>query len=98
MQGVSIPGTPFVAIGHNARIAWGFTNTGADVQDLVIERFDLAGRRVQGAGGWEPVQVEDAPIPVRGRADAGALRGLAHAERRGLRRRDDWTGRRRRRG
>jgi penicillin G amidase len=68
VQGVSLPGTPFVAIGHNARIAWGFTNTGADVQDLVLERFDLAGQRVQTAQGWEPVQVEAMTIPVRGRA------------------------------
>ncbi|MGD9903817.1 MAG: penicillin acylase family protein [Vicinamibacterales bacterium] len=69
VQGVSVPGSPFVVIGHNARIAWGFTNTGADVQDLVVERIDTAGRRVQTASGWEPVQVEDAPIPVRGRAE-----------------------------
>ncbi len=67
VQGVSLPGTPFVAIGHNARIAWGFTNSGADVQDLVVQRFDLAGRRAQGARGWEPVQVEAVAIPVRGR-------------------------------
>jgi penicillin amidase len=69
VQGVAIPGTPFVAIGHNTRIAWGFTNTGADVQDLVVERIDTAGRRVQTAAGWKPVEVEDAPIPVRGRAE-----------------------------
>jgi penicillin G amidase len=69
VQGVSVPGTPFVAIGHNARIAWGFTNTGADVQDFVVERVDTAGRRVQAGRGWEPVDVEDAPIPVRGRAE-----------------------------
>ena len=68
VQGVSLPGTPFVAIGHNARIAWGFANTGADVQDLVLERFDLPGKRVQTAQGWEPVQIEATTIPVRGRA------------------------------
>jgi len=69
VQGVSVPGTPFVVIGHNARIAWGFTNTGADVQDFAVERIDTAGRRVQTAAGWTAVQVEDAPIPVRGRSD-----------------------------
>jgi penicillin amidase len=69
VQGVAVPGTPFVAIGHNARIAWGFTNTGADVQDFVVERVDTAGRRVFGAKGWQPVQVEDAPIPVKGRSE-----------------------------
>ena len=39
--GVTIPGVPFVVIGHNARIAWGFTNSGADVQDLALERVDV---------------------------------------------------------
>lgn len=68
VQGVSVPGTPFIAIGHNARIAWGLTNTGADVQDLVLQKFDLARRRVEGPAGWEAVQVESAPIPVKGRS------------------------------
>jgi len=67
VQGVSLPGTPFVAIGHNTRLAWGFTNTGADVQDLVVQRFDLVGKRAQGEQGWEPVEVEAVSIPVRGR-------------------------------
>ncbi len=69
VQGVTIPGAPFVAIGHNARVAWGITSSGADVQDLVVQTFDLAQQRAQGAEGWEPVTVEAAPIPVKGRAE-----------------------------
>lgn len=65
--GVSIPGTPFVVLGHNARIAWGVTNTGADVQDLYVERVDLARRRYLYAGQWLPVEVTQTEIPVRGR-------------------------------
>ena len=68
VQGVTVPGTPFVAIGHNARIAWGITNTGADVQDLVVQTFDLAAQRVQGPQGWMPVTVEAVGIPVKGRS------------------------------
>jgi penicillin amidase len=68
VQGVTVPGTPFVAIGHNARIAWGITNTGADVQDFVVQTFDLAARRVQGPQGWTAVTVEAAAIPVKGRS------------------------------
>ncbi len=67
VTGVSIPGTPFVVIGHNERIAWGVTNTGADVQDLYIERFDLARRRYLYQGQWLPVAITRADIPVRGR-------------------------------
>src|SRR5215210_11533 len=40
--GVSFPGLPAVVLGHNARIAWGATNTGPDVQDLFVESLDDA--------------------------------------------------------
>ncbi|MDD5177128.1 MAG: penicillin acylase family protein [Sterolibacterium sp.] len=38
--GATFPGVPMVVLGRNDRIAWGFTNTGSDVQDLFIERLD----------------------------------------------------------
>jgi penicillin amidase len=37
-SGASIPGLPFIVIGHNAHVAWGFTNSTADVQDLYVEQ------------------------------------------------------------
>ena len=40
LKGFTLPGAPGVIIGHNDRIAWGFTNNGADVQDLYIETFN----------------------------------------------------------
>ncbi|MEX1168752.1 MAG: penicillin acylase family protein [Chloroflexota bacterium] len=42
VAGVSFPGVPGVVLGHNARIAWGATNVGPDVQDLVLEAVDPA--------------------------------------------------------
>ena len=66
--GVTIPGTPFVIIGHNQRIAWGVTNTGADVQDLYVERLDVSRRRYLRGGQWVPVDVSSVEIPVRGAA------------------------------
>lgn len=36
--GVSFPGVPGLVAGHNGKIAWGFTNGFADVQDVYIER------------------------------------------------------------
>ena len=70
VTGVTIPGIPFVIIGHNRRIAWGFTNSGADVQDLTLERIDVARKRYMSAGGWQPAKVTRVDIPVRGRATA----------------------------
>lgn len=40
LTGFSFAGDPGVIIGHNDRIAWGFTNLGPDVQDLYIERIN----------------------------------------------------------
>lgn len=40
VTGFSFAGAPGVIIGHNARIAWGFTNVGPDVQDLFIEKIN----------------------------------------------------------
>ncbi|MCI0582517.1 MAG: penicillin acylase family protein [Chloroflexi bacterium] len=40
VTGVSFPGVPAVVLGHNARVAWGATNVGPDVQDLFRETVD----------------------------------------------------------
>jgi len=38
--GATLPGVPYVLLGRNRTVAWGFTNTGPDVQDLYIERIN----------------------------------------------------------
>ncbi|MDA2919325.1 penicillin acylase family protein [Desulfobacterota bacterium AH_259_B03_O07] len=38
--GATFPGTPFILIGHNERVAWGFTDAMADRMDLFIEKID----------------------------------------------------------
>jgi penicillin G amidase len=40
VAGFSFAGVPGVIIGHNDKIAWGFTNTGPDVMDLFIEKVN----------------------------------------------------------
>jgi penicillin amidase len=40
VAGVTAPGDPYVVLGHNAHIAWGFTTTTGDVEDLFIEKVD----------------------------------------------------------
>jgi len=70
VKGFTLPGAPLVIIGHNDRIAWGFTNNGADVQDLYIETFNPAAPdeyRVHGA--WTKAQVYDETIRVKGAPD-----------------------------
>jgi len=40
LSGVTSPGEPLVILGHNRHIAWGFTTTGGDVEDLFAEKID----------------------------------------------------------
>lgn len=70
VKGFTLPGAPLVVIGHNDHIAWGFTNNGADVQDLYIETFNPAAPdeyRVRGS--WTKAQTFDEVIHVKGQAD-----------------------------
>jgi penicillin amidase len=40
ITGGTAAGVPLVVIGHNKRIAWGFTTTTSDVEDLFVEKID----------------------------------------------------------
>jgi penicillin amidase len=68
VTGATIPGEPFVVIGHNQWIAWGLTNTGADVQDFYVEDVDFAARTYLYENEWRPLGVRRATIGVRGRS------------------------------
>ena len=72
VAGASFPGVPAVVLGHNARIAWGATNAGPDVQDLFIEtgrpgRPDPLPVRRRSPGPFETrteeIRVKGAPSP-----------------------------------
>ncbi len=39
VAGATVPGVPYVIIGHNKDVAWGFTAAQSDLQDLFIERL-----------------------------------------------------------
>jgi penicillin amidase len=70
VKGLCFPGAPLVVIGHNDRIAWGFTNNGANVLDLYRETFNPenpAEYRVNGK--WRKADVFDEVIHVKGEAD-----------------------------
>ena len=66
VEGFTSSGVPGVVIGHNARIAWGFTNLDPDVTDLYLERVD--GDRVFDGSTWTPLVRRDEVIKVAGGA------------------------------
>src|SRR5215216_3794761 len=66
VAGVSTAGIPGVIIGHNDRIAWGFTNVGPDVQDLYVEKFNPDNpKQYQTPSGWQDAVIRREEIKVR---------------------------------
>ena len=65
--GISLPGTPAIAIGSNRLIAWGFTNSYGDFTDWVRVRLDSAdSMRYRSAEGWKSLVVHREILHVRG--------------------------------
>lgn len=84
VSGFGFSGVPGVIIGHNARIAWGFTNLTTDVTDLYLEK-------IQDAGYWrdgqlvplderiETIEVaggDDVELTIRSTANGPIVSGL----------------------
>ena len=64
VAGYTFSGLPGVVIGHNADIAWGFTNLSGDVADLYLER--IRGDRVVVDDGEEPLTTRTETVEVAG--------------------------------
>lgn len=74
--GATLPGMPMVVLGRSDTMAWGFTNTGPDVQDLFIEKINPDNpREYLTPEGWRPFVSEMMSIAVKGA-------GLRNVERR----------------
>ena len=61
------PGLPGVAIGHNERIAWGFTIVGTDQTDLVVVKTDPKdSSRYRSGEGWATMKTVREEVRVKG--------------------------------
>ncbi|WP_428423908.1 penicillin acylase family protein [Methylibium sp.] len=70
VAGATIPGLPVVVLGQNERVAWGFTNTAPDVQDLYLERIDTNDpERYETPDGWAHFEIFPETIRVKGADD-----------------------------
>jgi len=66
LYGYSLPGVPGVITGHNDRIAWGFTFTHGDTQDLYLERINPENPdQYLVDGKWVDMGIVYESIPVR---------------------------------
>ena len=64
--GAVLPGMPYVIFGHNRKLSWGITVSGADVQDLFMEKTDPShpGKYFY-RGEWKDFTVRKETIRVR---------------------------------
>jgi penicillin amidase len=70
VMGATLPGLPFVVLGRTRGVAWGFTNTGPDVQDLYLEQLDAARPgQYRTPEGWASFDVRNETIRVKGQGD-----------------------------
>ncbi len=64
--GATLPGLPGIILGRNDHIAWGYTNTAPDVQDLYLEKIDPSDpSRYQTPEGWMPFTTRQETIKIK---------------------------------
>jgi penicillin amidase len=69
LAGATVAGSPVLALGHNDRIAWGYTTTNADVEDVFVEKTDPAdATRYLTPDGTAPFETIQERIAVKGQA------------------------------
>jgi penicillin amidase len=65
--GAGEPALPGIALGHNERIAFGFTIVGIDQQDLYVEKLDASNPdRYWYRGAWKEIETETQSLRVKG--------------------------------
>ncbi|TDG16692.1 penicillin acylase family protein [Paracraurococcus ruber] len=67
LAGATSPGVPLVVIGRNADLAWGFTTTHSDTQDVFVERLS----------GTDAYETPEGPRPFAVREEVIRVRGAA---------------------
>jgi penicillin amidase len=66
VAGVTFPGAPCIVIGRNRHIAWGLTNTGADVIDFYVETFSGDQTQYLFEGEWYKTEFVEEKIFIQG--------------------------------
>lgn len=64
--GMSLPGAPGVVLGRGSHVAWAFTHSMVDDQDLFFEKLDDVGERYLRGEEWKPIEREEETIRIRG--------------------------------
>ncbi|CAO3352989.1 penicillin acylase family protein [Azospirillum palustre] len=69
VTGATVPGVPLTILGHNGKVAWGFTTTHSDTQDLFVEKPDPQDpTRYLTPDGSQPFETRAETIGIAGEA------------------------------
>jgi penicillin amidase len=75
LVGVTAPGLPSLAMGHNGHIAWSFTVAAVDVADYFrVRRSPSDSLMIEDIGGWTRVEVIEETLRVAGEEEARLVR------------------------
>ncbi len=67
VSGATVPGVPFVIMGHNNHVGWGFTTSYVDTQDLFLEQVNPNNKNQYFVpDGFEDFKTRNELIPVKG--------------------------------
>jgi penicillin G amidase len=69
VTGITMPGVPMVIAGHNRQVAWGFTDSCPDTQDLFEEHLRRSfegGWEVEFKGRWQAAVIRQEEILIKG--------------------------------
>ncbi len=66
IDGVTLPGAPFIVVGSNGRVAWGFTDAYIDTTDVILAETDSIGQiQYRTPHGWTDIEDRNEVIKVK---------------------------------
>ncbi|HVS66321.1 MAG TPA: penicillin acylase family protein [Thermoanaerobaculia bacterium] len=65
-SGVTLPGAPYIGLGHTRHLAWAMTTGGPDTADVYRLALDPAGTKYRYDGEWRDLERTEVTIEVRG--------------------------------
>lgn len=68
-SGVTLPGSPYIGLGHNADVAWAMTTGGPDTADIYELMLNEDGTKYRYDGEWKDLQKREVTITLRGQGN-----------------------------
>ncbi|MEM9404440.1 MAG: penicillin acylase family protein [Acidobacteriota bacterium] len=63
-SGVTLPGSPYIGLGHNRKVAWAMTTGGPDTADVFALELDEEGSRYRYDDGWRDLDQRQVTLEI----------------------------------